>query len=332
MGRRRRGDNPWDYLHIPHLNISAEIRRGIWALFVLALAIISILALFDSAGMLGNYFNIMTTWLFGWGRWVFPAILLAFSFLLFNHRRFDIGAMNYFGFFLFILSFHGLLQLFVNDAEWANAVAQGAGGGHIGWMVAVFLIKLMGFWASLVFIACFILISLMLSFNTTLATLLDKGSWPARMLLHPFRFLYSNLFTTEKDEEEEYEEDDEEELEEEEDKKEDEEEEEEIEEEEEEEEPTRPNLGALVGTGIPQVGNAAENIWQPTNIKIDLPLDLLSSKNSEPKSGDIKRCGMIIQKTLEEFGINVEMGDVSVGPTVTQYFEAGRWGQAFPDH
>ncbi|MFH0840398.1 MAG: DNA translocase FtsK 4TM domain-containing protein [bacterium] len=322
MGRRRKRDNPWDYLRIPHLNISSEIRRGIWALFILALAIISILALFDSAGMLGHYFGLAMTWLFGWGKWVFPFILFILSFLLFNQRKFDIGAMNYFGFFLFVLFFQGLLQLFVNDAEWVTAIAQGAGGGHIGWGVAAFLISLMGFWATLVFIACFILISLMLAFNTTLATLLDRGSWPARMLIHPFKFLYTKLFTTEQyDEEDDIEEEDEEEIQDDEDEEEEEEDddEEEDEEEGEEDQVGRPNLGSLVGTGIPATSLVAENLWQSTNIKIDLPLTLLNSKNGEPKSGDIKRSSMIIQKTLEEFGISVEMGEVNVGPTVTQY-------------
>ena len=324
MGRRRRRTNPWDYLRIPHLNISAEIRRGIWALLILALAIISILALFESAGMLGHYFDIVSSWLFGWGKWFLPFILFILSFLLFNHRRFDIGAMNYFGFILFILFFHGLLQLFVNDAQWATTVAQGAGGGHIGWAVASFLIKLMGFWASLVFIACFILVSLMLAFNSTLATLLDHGSWPARMLMHPFKFLYSKLFTIEKDEAEDEEEEideEEEEEDEEEDKEEEEDEEENKEEEEDEEEnkKVRPDLGTLVGTGIPKIVSAIKNPWQATNININLPLTLLNGKNSQPKSGDIKHCNLVIQKTLEEFGIDVEMGEVSVGPTVTQY-------------
>ncbi|KKS13291.1 MAG: cell division FtsK/SpoIIIE, partial [Candidatus Magasanikbacteria bacterium GW2011_GWA2_41_55] len=50
-----------------------------------------------------------------------------------------------------------------------------------------------------------------------------------------------------------------------------------------------------------------------------LKLDLLSSMRSKPTSGDIKANLFTIQKTLENFGIVVEMGAVQVGPTVTQY-------------
>lgn len=49
------------------------------------------------------------------------------------------------------------------------------------------------------------------------------------------------------------------------------------------------------------------------------PLTLLENDGAGPSSGDIQANKHIIQRTLEEFGIEVEMGDVSVGPTVTQY-------------
>lgn len=49
------------------------------------------------------------------------------------------------------------------------------------------------------------------------------------------------------------------------------------------------------------------------------PLSLLEADGSAPSSGDIQANKNIIQRTLEEFGIEAEMGDVSVGPTVTQY-------------
>lgn len=53
--------------------------------------------------------------------------------------------------------------------------------------------------------------------------------------------------------------------------------------------------------------------------RIDLPLDLLAANHSKPNSGDIKANKLTIQKTLENFAIPVEMGEVKVGPTVTQY-------------
>lgn len=49
------------------------------------------------------------------------------------------------------------------------------------------------------------------------------------------------------------------------------------------------------------------------------PLDLLSKNETPPTSGNIKENSMIIKNTLENFGIPVEMAEVNVGPTVTQY-------------
>ena len=50
-----------------------------------------------------------------------------------------------------------------------------------------------------------------------------------------------------------------------------------------------------------------------------LPLELLSGDRGTPSSGDIRANMNVIKRTLENFGLDVEMGEVSVGPTVTQY-------------
>ena len=49
------------------------------------------------------------------------------------------------------------------------------------------------------------------------------------------------------------------------------------------------------------------------------PIDLLNKNETVPTSGNIKESSLIIKKTLENFGIPVEMAEVNVGPAVTQY-------------
>jgi len=49
------------------------------------------------------------------------------------------------------------------------------------------------------------------------------------------------------------------------------------------------------------------------------PIELLSLTKQTPLVEDIENNSLIIQKTLANFGIEVEMGEVSIGPTVTQY-------------
>jgi len=48
-------------------------------------------------------------------------------------------------------------------------------------------------------------------------------------------------------------------------------------------------------------------------------LDLLSSKKSVAEGGDIAYNSSVIKRTLQTFGIPVEMSEVNIGPTVTQY-------------
>jgi len=49
------------------------------------------------------------------------------------------------------------------------------------------------------------------------------------------------------------------------------------------------------------------------------PIDLLAKEKDVPNSGNTKENSAIIKKTLENFGIDVSMSEVNIGPTVTQY-------------
>jgi S-DNA-T family DNA segregation ATPase FtsK/SpoIIIE len=49
------------------------------------------------------------------------------------------------------------------------------------------------------------------------------------------------------------------------------------------------------------------------------PLSLLGEDRGKPGTGDIKANANLIKRTFQNFGINVEMDEVSVGPTVTRY-------------
>ena len=49
------------------------------------------------------------------------------------------------------------------------------------------------------------------------------------------------------------------------------------------------------------------------------PLTLLEADRGKPGVGDIKANANIIKRTLQNFGIEVEMDEISIGPTVTRY-------------
>ena len=49
------------------------------------------------------------------------------------------------------------------------------------------------------------------------------------------------------------------------------------------------------------------------------PLSLLEKDRGKPETGDVKASANIIKRTLQNFGITVEMDEVSIGPSVTRY-------------
>ncbi len=49
------------------------------------------------------------------------------------------------------------------------------------------------------------------------------------------------------------------------------------------------------------------------------PLNLLAAQVDKPTIGDLRANANVIKRTLESFGIPVEMGEINVGPTVTRY-------------
>ena len=64
---------------------------------------------------------------------------------------------------------------------------------------------------------------------------------------------------------------------------------------------------------LPVTSSAVAESWEYPS------LDLLELTTSKASSGNIAKNIEIIKKTLTDFGIDVAMGDVNVGPTVTQY-------------
>ena len=62
-------------------------------------------------------------------------------------------------------------------------------------------------------------------------------------------------------------------------------------------------------------------VIKPVKIKnyVAPPLKLLSTSFEKPTIGDLRASANIIKRTLESFGITVEVGEISVGPTVTRY-------------
>lgn len=288
----------WDW------ELEDETKKHILVIILFAVAGISILSLFGLAGAAGEFIAKILGMVFGWADFIFPVILVILGYVLLFPNRYDLRSVNYLGVALFVLSATGLMHLTIPLKEALDIVPSGEGGGYIGFFASYPLQKIMGFWAGLIILIALFFISFLTMFNTTLSRLLSPGV-KIGSRLNPFNWF-------KKVEVEDYEEDYEEDY-----KDEDSSDSFGAEEEAEQEEEEIPPKKTKTAEPKPLIEPAP--ITPHFRRKIDLPVNLLDNKPSKPTFGDIKNAQFVIEKTLENFGIPVEMGEISVGPTVTQY-------------
>jgi len=342
MSRRRRKRSIFEYLRMPSMpdfDLDAETKKGIYILVIAVIGAISFLGLIDKAGLLGGYIESGLKFLFGWGRWTIPFFLVFWAVALYDEERFSLRASNYFGVFAFLVSINSLFFLLIERGQWESALALGRGGGYIGYQAADFFITIMGYIAALFLSFGIFLISLLLIFNTTLSRLIGRDSVFARLAM-PINFIADKIIGVfkkddgaesgnedageEGGEEEDHGEDQDEENNEDEEEKEDDDEEDGGDDEdggEDEEESDDDEAEAEAVRPAKPQPKEEEKVWwmKPERTAIEIPLSLLNGKRGKPTSGDIDESKKVIKKSLENFGIPVEMATVSVGPTVTQY-------------
>jgi len=220
--------------------------------------------------------------------------MLGISFL--KHERKHFNALKTIGGFVFLLSSLGIIDLVARTTDGST------NGGMIGWLIATPMNNLFAFWASLIVFIALLAISCLILFETklTLETIMFWKKW-------------------QKADEEEYD------ITGDEGEEEDEEEEEEAEEEK-EEEPVEVKQDSKKKEKELKIAEPEEEMdisrkAPAISVKpyIPPPLSLLERDKGKPGVGDIKANANIIKRTLQNFGIDVEMDEISIGPSITRY-------------
>lgn len=328
MGRRKKHKNKLRGILTPKIDIAHETKKGIIVVFIVLLGVLSFLSLFNLAGNFGELLAKGQELAFGWGKWIFPPLLVVWGIFLYKEGRSYIKGASLLGLFLLLVSVLSLFHFFLPPEEWGDMARGGFGGGFVGMYLARVFRNVLGFWGGLVGQLALLVVSLLLTFNTSLVSLLGEQSLLAKILF-PAKFVLGKIFNGRDSKEisEEYEE-------EEDDEETDEEPDEEFLEEdgntvpeftkqaiadapdEDEEDDTEKKDETNKGQALDKDEG---DRWKTNKIKISLPTELLDKSTGKPTSGDIKNNALIIQKTLENFGIPVAMADTAIGPTVTQY-------------
>ncbi|MBI4598797.1 DNA translocase FtsK [Candidatus Uhrbacteria bacterium] len=290
----------------PRATLHPETKRGIGVIFVFALAAFLLLSFFGIAGSMGTLLDHAMAEAFGWDRFLVPVLLILGGTTALNPERMKYGLWNLIGVLCFFLSFNALLNTVLLSNVPLSDERVTAVGGLVGQLLATVLSNVAGFWATLTALLALFLISLLLTFNTSLRRLMGWYTHAVSLLRRlqertSARSRSSSSVTEEhlkSEDKEEYEPSDEQ-----------------VDQYEEEAIPT-PST-PLKTHPVP----APEEKVLTTRLRrtASLPLDLLEYRTAKANSGDTERNQQIIQRTFEHFNIQVEMGEMAIGPTVTQY-------------
>ncbi|MBL8029720.1 MAG: hypothetical protein JNN11_00540 [Candidatus Doudnabacteria bacterium] len=303
----------------PELNLASETKRGIMVVIFVVLSIVSLLAVLNVAGSLGQSYLALLNWFMGVLGYFVPAILLLVAVLLAKHKiASEEGSVDssfywrvYLGSFLLTGAIAGLVHVaYLTSGEGAFVLAsEGRGGGMLGAVFASWLFSHLGMLASGIILFALLVIGVMVAFDIALSALWAKKKLPgglaspAALQGVKINSMASQGFVNEKvvSKNPKLKSKEDESL------------------EEEAEQLQTPKPIVIKTPQIPS-GPQLESLAIADRTDWKLPqFDLLEDSKNSVDSGNIELNVAIIKKTLGDFGIDVEMGEVNVGPTVTQY-------------
>lgn len=261
-----------------------ETRHTVYAVLSFILAAFFVMAGFKGAGPAGSGVYRAFSALFGVGYILAPllCVLLGLSFA--KSSRPNIGFTNTLGSILFLIGALGLVDVATNEAH---------RGGFIGKFGAMPFLSLFGVYGSILFLGGILIIGLVVLFDTK----------PNFLTLGPrLRTFFSKDKETIEEDTEEYEE------------------------EEEDDEPVaaqkkeEPAVTPILSKKVDEEEEfKPTKAFKHTSSYVPPPISLLAGDRGKPQVGDVKANLNIIRRTLLNFGIEVEMDEVTIGPTVTRY-------------
>lgn len=290
---------------------STGLREGtiqaILAVVSTVVAIFLILAAFNKAGIVGENVYFFLKQLLGVGYFLLPVFFIVLVVLFIQNIRKHFQTLKIISSVLSLVAALGLVDLMARDQ-----------GGYVGHYITAPLLALFEFYVSLSILLAVFLITLIVIFDADLNTHLS------RLWAFITRRKEKNIDTSDIDKmeiaggttEDEVGDDDS--------KKNGKDDFEESEGVPQKNIPTKPSrLKEVLGL---RPSESAEELLIPQKQQylgneeyIPIPISLLEHDRGKPGVGDIKANANIIKRTLQNFGIHVEMDEVSIGPSVTRY-------------
>jgi S-DNA-T family DNA segregation ATPase FtsK/SpoIIIE len=279
-------------------HLGNETVDTITGILFLVLGVFFIMASVGHAGLVGEKLYSVFSYLLGVGYFLLPTItiILGISFLKSLHH--NLATPKLIGAFLFLISGLGLIELL------SVKILSSGKGGILGSFIAGPMTELFAFEASFVILGALFLISMLIIFDTSLKmsligkflslfrkkqpVLIDAD---AGALANPSDIAKQVALAETKENEKTA-----------------------------SDEKESKKLFGIFGKGeaeefVPQEKSRKEfhGVYTPP------PIDILEKDKGKPGVGDIKANANIIKRTLQNFGILVEMDEITIGPSVTRY-------------
>jgi flagellar basal body-associated protein FliL len=152
------------------LALHPQVKKAIILVALIVVFLVSILSLADLAGVGGQYFKKLMMLLFGYGLFLFPALLILAMILLFKRDAYLIVGLS--------ILLTSLLGLFEVAGQISKGGEAGQMGGYIGLVASYLLLKYSGIWVSLIVLSSLMVVSLLILFNFPVFEILkQKIGW-----------------------------------------------------------------------------------------------------------------------------------------------------------
>ncbi len=153
----------------PKRSLAGDVKRSIVAVILFALAIILALGFFGSAGTLGEALGKNVASAVGLVKFIFPIFLAGFGIILLFRKETFFYVTKTVGLLFTLLSFAGFFHWFFDLNKMKQAAAAGQGGGYLGYALDYVLEKYLGSAGSLVVILAILFLGMILMFDFSIA-------------------------------------------------------------------------------------------------------------------------------------------------------------------
>lgn len=279
------------------LELKEETKYMIYAIVFFVITLLFILASFGGSGRVGRALHDLGTLIFGYGYFLLPTTTLLIGASFLQTEKQALPLRNIIGSILFLVSSFGIAETLSSAGHF---------GGLLGLVIAKPFMYLFGYGTAILVLLAILLISMLIMFDTrpNLVGVFERirawinakkeGYEEARTRRREERLVEEASRPQEEPEEQ-------------------------VEAEVEAPPISQKEIEAVVEE-IDEELNEQKTTKRKVLSSYSLPpISLLEKDRGKPNTGDVKANAQIIKLTLQNFGIDVEMDEITVGPTVTRY-------------